>query len=433
MNKNLPKQMYALVDGNNFYASCERVFNPALNGKPVVVLSNNDGIIIARSAEAKALGIKMGTPAFEVKNLIEQKKIYAFSSNYALYGDMSQRMMNIFGEFTPAVEVYSIDEAFLDFSGFSDMDFKQTGMDLRKRVKKYIGIPVSVGFGPTKTLAKIANRIAKKHLKKTGVAVVDTSEKIERALQMTPVDEVWGIGRRYAKFLQKHQVKTAWDFAQLSDNFVRKHLSVVGLRTKEELLGTSCIPMELVPPPRKAIRTARTFSKNVIDYRFVEEAVSDFAAKTARKLREQKSVANLLTVFLRTNKFDKNKPYYANSFSIQISPASNSSIQLVKYAQAALKIIYKKGFEYKKAGVLVSGLTPEGNRQLDLFDNFPYEKHRNLMRILDKLNAENGYELVKIGSQGQSRAWRLRQEHRSKRFTTRWDELMEINVDNCEL
>jgi len=418
--------MYALVDGNNFYASCERVFNPALNGKPVVVLSNNDGIIIARSNEAKTLGIKMGTPAFEIKDLLKRGEVTAFSSNYALYGDMSQRMMQIFGEFTPDVEVYSIDEAFLDFTGFKNMDLRQTATDLRRRVRKYIGIPVSVGLAPTKTLAKVANRIAKKYMP-DGVALIDTDDKIERALKMTPIDDVWGIGRRYAHFLKRYKVETAWDFTRLSDAFIRKNMSVNGLRTKEELLGTACIPMEFVPPPRKAIRTARTFAKATKEYDFVAEAVSGFAATCGEKLRRQKSVANLLTVFVRTNKFDSKQAYYANAFTLQI-PATNSSIELIHFAKQALQIIYKKGMEYKKAGVLVSGLVPDAHRQLSLFDDKNYARHKQIMQVMDKINTESGYKVLKIASEGQSRAWRLRQEHRSKRYTTRWDELIEIHL-----
>jgi len=418
--------MYALVDGNNFYASCERVFNPALRNKPVVVLSNNDGIIIARSNEAKSLGIKMGTPAFEIKDWLKRGEVTAFSSNYALYGDMSQRMMQIFRDFTPDVEVYSIDEAFLDFSGFINIDLRQTAMKLRRRVQKHIGIPVSVGLAPTKTLAKIANRIAKKHMP-DGVALIDTDAKIARALKMTAIEDVWGIGRRYARFLRQNQVETAWDFTRLSDAFIRKKMSVNALRTKTELLGTACIPMEYLPAPRKAIRTARTFAKATSDYDFVAEAISGFAATCGEKLRRQNSVANLLTVFLRTNKFNSNQIYYANSFSLQV-PAVNSSIELIKASRQALQIIFKKGLEYKKAGVLVTGLVPDAHRQLSLFDDKNYVRYKRVMQVMDKINAENGYKVLKIASEGQSRAWRLRQEHRSNRYTTRWDELIEIKV-----
>ncbi len=390
--------MFALVDGNNFYASCERVFNPALRDKAIVVLSNNDGIIIARSNEAKALGIKMGTPTFEIKDLIAAKKVLAFSTNFALYGDMSQRMMRIFRDFTPDIEVYSIDEAFLDFSGFKQIDLKQTGIDLRQKVLKYIGIPVSVGFGPSKTLAKIANKIAKKYMK-NGVALIDTPKKIEKALKMTPIDDVWGIGRQYTRFLQKYQVQTAWDFTRLPDHFIRKNMSVNGLRTKQELLGIACIPMAYHPEPRKAIRTARTFAKSKSGYDEVSEAVSTFAASCARKLREQGSVANLVTVFIRTNKFDKKNPYYANSFTLQVN-ATSSSIDLIKAAKKALQIIFKEGLFYKKAGVMVSGLISETHRQLSLFDDQNFAKHKQLMQTIDRLNNRAGLSVVKFAAEG---------------------------------
>ncbi len=410
--------MYALVDGNNFYASCERVFNPALRHKAIVVLSNNDGIIIARSNEAKALGIKMGTPTFEIKDLIARQEVIAFSSNFALYGDMSRRMMHIFEDFTPDIEVYSIDEAFLDFSGFKQIDLKQTGIDLRRKVLKYIGIPVSVGFGPTKTLAKIANRIAKKYMK-NGVALIDTPEKIEKALKMTPIDDVWGIGRRYTRFLQHHQVQTAWDFTRLPDAFIRKNMSVNGLRTKQELLGTVCIPMAYHPEPRKAIRTARTFAQTKSSYDELAEAISTFAATCARKLREQGSAANLVTVFIRTNKFDKKNPYYANNFTLQVN-ATSSSINLIKAAKTALQIIFKKGLNYKKAGVLVSGLIPETHRQLSLFDDQNIVKHKRLMQTIDQLNNSAGVSVVKFAAEGNFPLLQAAKKHPASSNTICW-------------
>ena len=410
--------MFALVDGNNFYASCERVFNPALRDKAIVVLSNNDGIVIARSNEAKALGIKMGTPTFEIKDLIASNKVLAFSSNFALYGDMSRRMMRIFKDFTPDIEVYSIDEAFLYFSGFKNIDLKKTGIDLRKKVLKYIGIPVSIGFGQSKTLAKIANRIAKKHMK-NGVALIDTPDKIERALKMTPVEDVWGIGRRYTFFLQKHGVKSAWDFTRLPDAFIRKKMSVNGLRTKKELLGISCIPMSYHPEPRKAIRTARTFAQTKFLYDDVAEAVSTFAASCARKLREQESAANLITVFLKTNKFDKKNPYYTNSISLQIN-ATSSSIDLIKAAKTALKYIFKEGLHYKKAGVMVSGLIPEKHRQLSLFDDQNLEKHNRLMQVIDQLNNRAGVNVVRFAAEGNFSLLQAAKRHPASSQTICW-------------
>ena len=418
--------MYALIDGNNFYASCERVFNPALEGKPVVVLSNNDGVVIARSDEAKAMGIKSGTPAFEIKDLLEKGQVAVFSSNFALYGDMSQRMMSVFSEFSPGMEIYSIDEAFLDFSTFREMDWHRTGEEIRRRVRKYTGIPVSVGFGPTKTLAKIANRIAKKHMKNR-VALVDTPGRIEKALKMTPIGEVWGIGRRYSRMLKKQGIHTAWDFSRLPGAYVRKIMSVNGLRTQSELSGISCIPLEQVPAPRQGIRTARTFARMTRDYAYLSEAVATFAASCGRKLRAQGSVANLLTVFIRTNRFDRSTPYYAGNFTVQL-PATDSDMVLIKAAKEALQRVYKEQTAYKKAGVLLSGLVPAQERQLSLFDPHDYAKHREIMRVIDRINTQAGYRLVKNAAEGTARAWRLRQEHRSPRYTTRWDELIEIRV-----
>jgi len=280
-------------------------------------------------------------------------------------------------------------------------------------------------LGPTKTLAKIANRIAKKHMK-DGVALIDSKEKIQKALQMTAIEDVWGIGRQHSRFLKSQGVKTAWDFTLLPDTFIRKKMSVTGLRTKEELLGTACIPMEFAPPPRKAIRTARTFAKTTTEYDYIAEAISGFAATCAEKLRRQNSAANLLTVFVRTNRFDTKNPYYANSFTVQL-PTTSSSISMIKAAKKALNVIYKKGYEYKKAGVLVSGIVPEKHRQLSLFEKEDYAKHRQLMQVMDQLNQNTGYRLLKFAAEGQSRAWRLQQEHRSNRYTTRWDELIVIS------
>ena len=410
--------MFALVDGNNFYASCERVFNPALRDKAIVVLSNNDGVVIARSNEAKALGIKMGTPTFQIKDLITKQKVMAFSSNFALYGDMSQRMMHIFNDYTPDIEIYSIDEAFLDFSGFKNINLKQTGIDLRKKVLKYIGIPVSVGFAPSKTLAKVANRIAKKYMK-NGVALIDTPEKREQALKMTSIEDVWGIGRRYTKFLQKHGVQNALDFTRLPDGFIRKNMSINGLRTKEELLGISCIPMSYHPEPRKAIRTARTFAQTKTSFDEMAEAVSGFAADCARKLREQGSVANLITVFVRTNKFDKKNPYYANNFTLQIN-ATSSSIDLIKAAKSVLKIIYKEGLYYKKAGVMVSGLIPEKHRQLSLFDDQNYEKHKRLMQTIDQVNNAAGIKVVRFAAEGNFALLQAAKKHPASSKTICW-------------
>ncbi len=418
--------MFALADGNNFYVSCERVFDPSLEGRPVVVLSNNDGVIIARSNEAKRMGIAMGTPAFQVRRLIESGKLVAFSSNYALYGDMSNRMMRIFGEFTPGVEIYSIDEAFLDFRGFPPAtDFKALGQDIRRRVRRYIGIPVSIGFAPTKTLAKALNRIAKKHIP-GGVAVADTPTKIRRALEMTPVADVWGIGRRHAERLQRQAVHTAADFVRLPDKWIRKRMSIQGLRTKYELLGRPVWDLEQGVPPRKAIRTARTFVKDTSDRDFVDEAIAHFTAVAAEKLRAQGSWARYITVFLRTNRFRKQQDYRALHYTITLPYATGSSILLIHYAREALRRIWRPDLAYKKAGVMLTGLQPEGHRQLNLFRPFADQKHRRLMQVIDRINRAEGRHSVRIAAQGQARAWQLAQMRRSPRYTTRWDEIIRV-------
>jgi len=415
--------VFALADGNNFYVSCERVFDPSLEGKAVVVLSNNDGVIIARSNEAKAMGIAMGTPAFQVKKLIEEGRLIAFSSNYALYGDMSNRMMHIFGTFTPAVEIYSIDEAFLDFSGFPPTDFKQKGRDIRNRVRRHIGIPVSIGFGPSKTLAKIANRIAKKHMPE-GVAVIDTPAKIRRALEMTAIDDVWGIGRRYAAMLRRQGINTAADFVRLPDAWIRRHMTVQGLRTKHELLGQALIPLEENPPERKQIRTARTFTADTNDPDFIDEAIAHFTATAAAKLRAQNSLAAYISVFLRTNRFKP--PYRSAVFTAHLPYPTDSTIELVHYARLALRRIFRQDLRYKKAGVLLSGLQPATHRQLNLFRSADPEKHRRLMHVMDRINALNGRDTLRLAAQGTRRAWQLRQMRRSPRYTTRWNEIITV-------
>ena len=417
------KPVFALADGNNFYVSCERVFDPSLEGKPVVVLSNNDGIIIARSQEAKDLGIAMGTPAFRIKDWIESGKVTAFSSNYALYGDMSNRMMRIFADFTPAVEVYSIDEAFLDFRGMEVRDWKGLGKTIRQRVRRYIGIPVGIGFGPTKTLAKIANRIAKKLMREVGVAVVDTPGKIRRALELTPVEDVWGIGRRYARLLENQGVRTAADFVRLPDGWIRRHMTVQGLRIKRELQGEPVIALEEVVPPRMAIRTARTFVEDTADLDFIDEAIAHFTVRASQKLRAQGSFARYITVFLKTNRFRSSQPYRSLHYTVRLPYATDSAIVLVHYARLALRRIYDPAYVYKKAGILLSDLQDRSVRQLNLFEPPEDDRHRRLMETVDRLNRRYGADTLRLGVQGQSRAWQLKQMHRSPRYTTRWDEI----------
>ncbi|MDI9858992.1 Y-family DNA polymerase [Flectobacillus roseus] len=418
--------MIALVDCNNFYASCERLFAPELRSKPVVVLSNNDGCVIARSDEAKAMGIKMGVPAFEIKNLIERQKVYAFSSNYTLYGDISNRVVQTLSQFTDEIEIYSIDEAFLNLRGFSNLESYAT--QIRSTVKQHTGIPTCVGVAPTKTLAKIANRYAKKHHKGVGVWVLDTSEKVEQALKATSIEDIWGVGRRYAKMLEAHNILTAYDLSKASENWVKANMSVVGQRMLYELRGISCLSLELINEPQKNICTSRSFGMMLTDKAPLSEAVANFAAACAFKLRKQRSVANFVQVFVTTNPFAKNEKQYFNSITITLPVADSDSRIIIKNALLGLSKIYRDGFKYKKAGVIVSGIVPEGEYQLALFSPNPDNNARKVMQVLDVINHSNGSNKLKLAAQGFDRTWRVKNERLSQRFTTRFDELLTINI-----
>jgi DNA polymerase V len=417
--------MFALVDCNNFYASCERVFNPTLNGKPVVVLSNNDGCVIARSDEAKAY-VPMGAVAFQYKEVFKKHNIHVFSSNYALYGDLSNRVMDTLREFTPDIEVYSIDEAFLQFIGFENYDLNHYGATMRKHVKQRVGIPVSIGFAPTKALSKVANKIAKKFTERTGgVYVIDTEEKRIKALKWTKIEDVWGVGTQIAKRLRSIHVKTAYDFTQLADQYVKTSFSIVELRLKHELEGKSRLFLEEITN-KKSIATTRSFESTITDINYLKERVSTFAVSCAEKLRKQNSQCNLLTVFVKTNRFHTDQAYYSKSTVVTLPYATNSSITLSQFAIKGLEMLYKKGFHFKKAGVIVSGLTPQNQKQLNLFlDENP--KHKKVMAVIDRLNTNLGKKKIKLASQDLGRTWKMRQEKLSKRYTTHWNELLEVD------
>ncbi len=419
--------MYALVDCNNFYVSCERVFRPDLNGRPVVVLSNNDGCIIARSNEAKELGIRMGEPAFKIADFLQQNQVAVFSSNYALYGDLSHRVMSILGRFTPELEIYSIDEAFLGLAGLN-VDWEDYGRKIRETVLRHVGIPVSVGIAPTKVLAKAANHHAKKGRGKQGVGVLDSPEKIEAALKELPVDEVWGIGRQYTKLLKAQQVETAWEFRQLDDDWVRRRMTVVGLRVKKELEGIACLEMELIPPAKKVICTSRSFGADQTDLGPLEEAVATFAARCAEKLRRQRSCAGMMMVFLHTNGFKEDEPQYAKNLVFKLPAATNSTIELARHARAALRVIYKKGYRYKKAGVIVMGIVPEERVQGSLFSGVDEAKHAAVMKQIDRINAKYGRDTIKIAAQGSGEKWKLRRQKLSPCYTTRWEDIIKVRV-----
>jgi len=417
---------YALVDCNNFYGACERVFNPTLRNKPVVVLSNNDGCIIARSEEAKKLGIRMGVPAFQIGELLRKHRVAVFSSNYALYGDLSMRVMNTLSAFTPSLEIYSIDEAFLDLSGICTAPVEEYAAMIRNRVLRSTGIPVSIGIGPTKTLAKLANHRAKQ----LGLPVFHpgNGEGMSKLLAETGVEELWGIGKQYAKRLAAERIVTALDFVNTPDAWIRKNLTVNGLRTKQELLGVACLELEEIPGNRKGICTSRSFGEPQSAPEPLEEAVATFASRCAEKLRRQKSAASQLMVFIHTNGFRPDLPQYARNRVVTLPVPTNSSIDLVKHAVEALHALYAPGYQYKKAGVMVSGLVPEKQLQQNLFTVQEQEKKARLMASVDAVNRKLGNDAVRIATRGSGRKWKLRQEKRSPRYTTRWDELMEIRA-----
>ncbi|MFV0323472.1 MAG: Y-family DNA polymerase [Bacteroides xylanisolvens] len=418
--------MYSLVDCNNFFASCERVFQPNLRNVPIVVLSNNDGCVVARSNEAKALGIPMGEPVFKLTRLIEQHGIAVFSSNYSLYGDMSHRVMSILSQFVEDMEIYSIDEAFLSLKGFENYNLEEYGRNIVRTVTRGTGIPVSMGIAPTKTLAKVASKFAKKYKGYNGVCIIDTEEKRIKALKQFEIGDVWGIGRRYQKKLEYHSIRTAFDFTQKSESWVRNMMTVVGVRTWKELRGISAIDLEKVAPDKQTICTSRSFGEMIGDFDTLMESVANFTASCARKLRTQRSCAGMLQVFIYTNRFREDLPQYYNSRIISLPTPINDVTELIHYARLALKNIYKEGYQYKKAGVIVMDLVPQNNVQLNLFDERDRVKHEKVLEVLDEVHKKYGTKVLKVAAQGTGKKWALKSEYLSKQYTTNPDDFIEI-------
>ncbi|CAL2077314.1 DNA polymerase V catalytic protein [Tenacibaculum sp. 190524A02b] len=418
--------MFALVDCNNFYASCERLFKPYLNNKPVVVLSNNDGCVIARSNEAKKLGIPMGAVAFKYQEVFDKHKIHVFSSNYALYGDLSNRVMNILTSYTPDIEIYSIDEAFLQFNGFDNYCLKEYGAEIQSKVKQWTSIPISIGFAPTKGLSKVANRIAKKFPEyHNGVYIMDSEEKRIKALKWLQVDDIWGIGRQYAKKLHKYGIHNAYQFTQQHDDWVKKEFSIVGLRLKRDLSGEPTLSLEDSIKAKKNISTTRSFDKNTKNRDIIKERVCTYANSCAEKLRKQGSHCNALLVFLNTNPHRNDLPQYRRSTIVKLPYPSSSSITLTKYTKIAFEKIFKKEYQYKKAGVIALDIVPENNYQINLFEN-ENPKHKLLMEVIDLTNKVIGQKKVKLANQDLGRTWKMRQERLSPRYTSSWSELLEV-------
>lgn len=420
--------MIALIDCNNFYVSCERAFNPGLDGKPVIVLSNNDGCAIARSNEAKALGIDMGTPEFMVRESLAAHNVQIFSSNYTLYGDMSQRVMQVIKEFVPRTEVYSIDEIFADFSGFKYHDITQLAKEIRESVMRCTRIPVSVGIGKTKTLAKMANRYAKKTRPEEGVFCADSEEKNQEMLVATEVGDIWGVGRQQELKLRTHNFLTAADFVRAPEAWILKEMTVVGLRTQKELKGTPCIKWEEATPARKAICTSKSFGHLVTDKRELQQAVATYTSACARKLRSEKSCAKKVHVFLQTNLHRKEDAQFFHSITMNIPVATNATHELMRFTTTALNLLYQPGYKFHKAGVIVMNLVPQAQVQLGLFDTENRERADSAMKALDDINNLYGGDTVRPAVQEFTREWKLRAAYLSPGYTTRFKELPIINA-----
>lgn len=417
--------MFALVDCNNFYASCERVFQPQLNNKPVAILSNNDGCVISRSDEAKVLKLPMGAPAFKYEAFFKANNIHVFSSNYPLYGDMSSRVMNVLAQFTPDIEVYSIDEAFLKFEGFEHYDLNAYGLQIRQRVLKWTGIPTSVGIAPTKALSKVANKVARKFPKQTkGVYVIDSEEKRLKALKWLKIEDVWGIGYAHQKRLKAKQCKTALDFVQLPDDWVKKHFSITEWRLKKDLEGIPTLALDY-REPKQSIATTRSFEFTYSDLENIKERISTFATSCAEKLRKQHSSCYGIIVLLNSDSHKKELPQHHTSRMISLPYPTDSSLIISNCAVEVVSSIFKEGIKYKRAGVIVTGLVPTYNHQLDLFQH-ENPKHKSLMHAIDALNEKYETYKVKLGNQDLKRTWKMRQKRLSPRYTTNINEILTV-------
>jgi len=430
--------MYGIIDCDNCYVSCERVFRPDLNGKPVVVLSNNDGCVVARSNEAKALGIKAGTPYFQLAEQFPDDKIAVFSSNYELYGDLTGRVVKLIKQEVPAYFRYSIDECFVYLDGMEQIDLKQWGEALHKKIHQYVGMPVSIGLAPNKTLAKMASHFAKKYQGYRHCCMIDSDEKRIKALQLYPIEDVWGIGRRYAAKLNALGVNTAYDFAQHHEGWVRQTFNNINIvRTWQELNGEDVVPNEELAK-KKSICTSRSFNGMINDFATLRTHVSNYAARCAEKLRQQKTVASIVGVFLHTNMFREDLPQYWNFQESRLITPTSSTTPLVSTACEVLKGIYRQGYQYKKAGVIVMGIGPDSPIQQDLFDMNAetIQKMRRLDAVVDRINRLHGSETIVIGSQQYTQkngkgkadvfANAIKHDHKSKNPTTRWSDIIKL-------
>ncbi len=421
------KNKIALVDCNSFYVSCERLFNPSITKKPVVVLSNNDGCIISRSTEAKALGIKMGEPYFKVKKIIKENDVKIFSTNFALYGDMSRRVMKTLKQFSPQMEVYSIDEAFLDLSSVKNENLLEHGCKIRKTILRWTGIPTSIGIATTKTLSKAANYIAKKE--KSGVVDLVNSEQIDKILSEIKINNVWGVGQQLTKFYIKNGINTAYDLKNKHNGWIKKNTNVFGSRTAMELKGISCVSIEPNEEKRKNCCVSRSFGKKVTKLDVLKESITAHCLNAAEKIRNESQIAKKMTIFIRTSPFQKDKKYYSNAKDINLAIGTNDSIELIKQALAALKCIYKKGYKYQKAGIILSKLENFNTYKKNLFSKINNEeKRKNLMKAIDHTNIKYGRNALSIAQAGVKKEWNTKKKHSSKIDTACFDLLPSVKT-----
>lgn len=419
-------KVFALVDCNNFYSSCEKIFYPSLEGKPIVVLSNNDGCVIARSEEAKAAGIKMGIPVFEISEIIKNHNVHVFSTNYALYGDISQRVMNTLLELVPEIEIYSIDEAFLDLTGIPVEELEPLGDKIKETVMKWTGIPVSIGIAPTKTLAKLANQLAKSDKQYKGVLNLINSD-VDTLLKSFSVDKIWGVGEKYAEFFNRSNILSAYDLMQADENRIKEHLGVMGQRLALELRGVVCYPLNKNPESKKEICTSRSFGHPISSYEELEQAATTYVSKVAQKLRKQKTLAGSILIFLMTNKYASG-PQYVNYTIVKFPVPTNKTSELIHYSVIALKKLYRSGYKFKKTGAIVSELIPDTGKQTALWSETENVKNVKLLEVIDNINKKAGLEKVKFAIQGTDETWKMRQDNLSPQYTTRWSDILVVDL-----